>query len=137
MKKWLVFALITCMLCGLCACGGGSSNDNDAGNAPETPKASVAGRYEIDHVDMAGEIFSKEELALTEVNGTNEALVLKDDGTGIWILEGDEIAIVYDDKVIRDPSSDLNDPYNYTVMDGVLTLDLGFGVMYYYKLFTE
>lgn len=132
MKKLFVMIMVMCLVMGLCACGGGDGKTDSTGDA-NTAK-SIAGRYEIFSISFQDQVMNKDELAEREVNGTTDAVVFNEDGTGTWFLEGDEIAVTYDEKTIIDPSSDLNEPYNYEVKDGILTIIVGEDATYSYKL---
>lgn len=132
MKKLFAMIMVMCLVMGLCACGGGDGKTDSTGNA-NTAK-SIAGRYEIFSTSFQDQVMNKDELAKMEVNGTTDAVVFNEDGTGTWFLEGDEIAVEYDEKTIIDPSSDLNEPYNYEVKDGMLTIIVGEDAIYSYKL---
>ena len=132
MKKLFVMIMVMCLVMGLCACGGGDGKTDSTGDA-NTAK-SIAGRYEIFSISFQDQVMNKDELAEREVNGTTDAVVFNEDGTGTWVLEGDEIAVTYDEKTIIDPSSDLNEPYNYEVKDGILTIIVGEDATYSYKL---
>ena len=132
MKKLFAMIMVMCLVMGLCACGGGDGKTDSTGDA-NTAK-SIAGRYEIFSISFQDQVMNKDELADMEVNGTTDAVVFNEDGTGTWFLEGDEIAVKYDEKTIIDPSSDLNEPYNYEVKDGMLTIIVGEDATYSYKL---
>lgn len=132
MKKLFAMIMVMCLVMGLCACGGGDGKTDSTGDA-NTAK-SIAGRYEIYAIQFQDQVMNKDELAEMEVNGTTDAVVFNEDGTGTWFLEGDEIAVTYDEKTIIDPSSDLNEPYNYEVKDGILTIIVGEDATYSYKL---
>lgn len=132
MKKLFAMIMVMCLVMGLCACGGGDGKTDSTGDA-NTAK-SIAGRYEIFSTSFQGQVMNKDDLAELEVNGTTDAVVFNEDGTGVWFLEGDEIAVTYDEKTIIDPSSDLNEPYNYEVKDGILTIIVGEDAIYSYKL---
>lgn len=127
MKKLFAMIMVMCLVMGLCACGGGDGKTDSTGDA-NTAK-SIAGRYEIYAIQFEGQVMDKAELTDREVD---ETVILKEDGTGTWILEGDEIAVTYDEKTIID--SDLNEPYNYEVKDGILTIIVGEDATYSYKL---
>jgi hypothetical protein len=127
MKKLFAIIMVMCLVMGLCACGGGDGKTESTGNA-NTAKT-IAGRYEIYAIQFEGQVMDKEELTDREVD---ETVILKEDGTGTWFLEGDEIAVTYDEKTIID--SDLNEPYNYEVKDGILTIIVGEDATYSYKL---
>jgi hypothetical protein len=127
MKKLFAMIMVMCLVMGLCACGGGDGKTDSTGDA-NTAK-SIAGRYEIYAIQFQGQVMDKEELTDREVD---ETVILKEDGTGTWFLEGDEIAVTYDEKTIID--SDLNEPYNYEVKDGILTIIVGEDATYSYKL---
>jgi hypothetical protein len=127
MKKLFAIIMVMCLVMGLCACGGGDGKTDSTGDA-NTAK-SIAGRYEIYAIQFQGQVMDKEELTDREVD---ETVILKEDGTGTWFLEGDEIAVTYDEKTIID--SDLNEPYNYEVKDGILTIIVGEDATYSYKL---
>lgn len=132
MKKLFAMIMVMCLVMGLCACGGGDGKTDSTGDA-NTAK-SIAGRYEIFSISFQDQVMNKDELAEMEVNGTTDAVVFNEDGTGTWFLEGNEIAVTYDEKTIIDPSSDLNEPYNYEVKDDVLTIIVGEDATYSYKL---
>lgn len=132
MKKLFAMIMVMCLVMGLCACGAGDGKTDSTGDA-NTAK-SIAGRYEIFSISFEDQVMNKDELAEMEVNGTTDAVVFNEDGTGTWFLEGDEIAVTYDEKTIIDPSSDLNEPYNYEVKDGILTIIVGEDATYSYKL---
>ena len=132
MKKLFAMIMVMCLVMGLCACGGGDGKTDSTGDA-NTAK-SIAGRYEIFSISFQDQVMNKDELAEREVNGTTDAVVFNEDGTGTWFLEGNEIAVTYDEKTIIDPSSDLNEPYNYEVKDDVLTIIVGEDATYSYKL---
>ena len=132
MKKLFAMIMVMCLVMGLCACGGGDGKTDSTGDA-NTAK-SIAGRYEIFSISFEDQVMNKDELAEIEVNGTTDAVVFNEDGTGTWFLEGDEIAVTYDETTIIDPSSDLNEPYNYEVKDGILTIIVGEEATYSYKL---
>jgi hypothetical protein len=127
MKKLFAIIMVMCLVMGLCACGGGDGKTDSTGDA-NTAK-SIAGRYEIYAIQFQGQVMDKEELTDREVD---ETVILKEDGTGTWFLEGDEIAVTYDEKTIID--NDLNEPYNYEVKDGILTIIVGEDATYSYKL---
>ncbi len=126
MKKLLTLILAICMLFSLCACGGGDDKSDSA--------KSVAGRYEIYSMQFQDTVLNKDELADREIDGTTDAVIFNEDGTGTWILGGDEIAITYDEKTLIDPSSDWNEPYNYEVKDGILKISVSEGATNSYKL---
>ena len=132
MKKLFAMIMVMCLVMGLCACSGGDGKTDSTGDA-NTAK-SIAGRYEIFSISFQDQVMNKDELAEMEVNGTTDAVVFNEDGTGTWFLEGNEIAVTYDEKTIIDPSSDLNEPYNYEVKDDVLTIIVGEDATYSYKL---
>jgi hypothetical protein len=127
MKKLFAIIMVMCLVMGLCACGGGDGKTDSTGDA-NTAK-SIAGRYEIYAIQFEGQVMDKAELTDREVD---ETVILKEDGTGTWFLEGDEIAVTYDEKTIID--NDLNEPYNYEVKDGILTIIVGEDATYSYKL---
>ena len=134
MKKLFAIIMVMCLVMGLCACGGGDGDGKTDSTEDANTAKSIAGRYEIFSISFQDQVMNKDELAEMEVNGTTDAVVFNEDGTGTWFLEGDEIAITYDEKTIIDPSSDLNEPYNYEVKDGILSIIVGEDATYSYKL---
>lgn len=129
MKKLFAIIMVMCLVMGLCACGGGDGKADSTGDA-NTAK-SIAGRYEIYAIQFQGQVMDKEELTDREVD---ETVILKEDGTGTWIFNGDEITISYDEKTITDTSTSFGETYNYEVKDDILTIIVGEDATYSYKL---
>lgn len=104
MKKLLCTAMVLGMLLCMTACS-----------------SSIAGRYEFDSMEAAGETITADDLAAL---GSDEEfyLELKSDGTGTLVAFGETNEMGWADGKIW-PASDPDDTANYTYSNGTLTLE--------------
>ena len=131
MKKWLVFALITCMLCGLCACGGGSGSGGGGTNTNQTNQDSVAGYYALVAFEDSEGYYEMDSEEMEHLNPDELSyVIMKDDKTATVMIDLEVYQMTYNGSTFMD---DEGGAIDYDFKDGKLVVYYDDELTYYYE----